>query len=211
MQAIFGSTVWAAGATCRTRVVPRPEGFGPPPPKLDLEDVLFEVSTIPKFCRLISSSDGCFSSKKTTSGAWVTYPRLSPLCMLLLALIRCTTALGVGCFKLWKGKFKWAWKLQNFLSKNPLKWNFTVFKKPIFLFSFFFFVFFIFFLMLLSVDSSTAQIPHSFIGRTSGGHRKNYIDQRRKKKWEESFKKIWKQNRARWRIVPKSGPDNRLS
>lgn len=69
MQAIFGSTVWAAGATCRTRVVRRPEGFGPPPPKLDLEDVLFEVSTIPKFCRLISSSDGCFSSKKTTSGA----------------------------------------------------------------------------------------------------------------------------------------------
>lgn len=94
-----------------------------------------------------------------------------------------------------------------------IRWNETLpfLKNQFFFFLFFFFVFFIFFLMLLSVDSSTAQIPHSFIGRTSGGHRKNYIDQRRKKKWKESFKKIWKQNRARWRIVPKSGPDNRLS
>lgn len=69
MQAIFGSTVWAAGATCRTRVVRRPEGFGPPPSKLDLQDVVFEVSTILKFCRLFNSSDGLLSGKKATSEA----------------------------------------------------------------------------------------------------------------------------------------------
>lgn len=93
-----------------------------------------------------------------------------------------------------------------------IRWNETL---PFLKNQFFFFLFFFCFLYFFShatlcwlfhgTDSAFFHWSHQW-GAPEKLHRPT-----KKKKWEESFKKIWKQNRARWRIVPKSGPDNRLS